>query len=149
MFRTFYASLSCVIAVCFAVAGCGEATNPHLIPVSGTITMDGRPLVGASVTLVGDGATASEGGTGITDAAGKYEISHFRAGKGAVEGEYKVVINKMVLPDGSPIPMGTISAAELGIRDMVPPRYGNYSSTMLKASVRKDAPPLDFMISAR
>lgn len=149
MIRTFHAGTLGVLAACLALTGCGEATNPNLVPVVGTITLDGQPLVGASVTLVGAGTNTSEGGTGITDAAGKYEISHFRAGKGAMPGDYKVVINKMVLPDGSPIPTGTMSAAELGIRDIIPPRYSSYSNTMLKATVTKDGPPLDFLISVR
>jgi hypothetical protein len=133
-----------------ALSGCGGTpSNPHLVPVSGVVTMDGRPLAGASVTFVGLGSTPGEGATGLTDEAGKYELAHFRAGSGALPGEYKVIVNKFVMPDGSAIPIGTLSAAELGIRDVLPPRYGDYSATLLKANVMADGPSIDFSLSAR
>lgn len=132
------------------LAGCSsEPTNPNLVPVTGTVTFNGQPLAGASVTFIGVGATPGEGATGITDEAGKYELSHFRAGKGAMPGDYKVMICKRVMSDGSPIPAGTLSIAELATRETVPPRYSDYTGTQLKATVHASNPPIDFQVSAR
>ena len=126
-------------------AGCGGASNPNanLIPVTGTVTMDGKPLEGASVTFMGPG----QGGSGVTDAAGKYEITHFRAGKGVDAGDYSVLISKLVMANGSPIPPGTESAADLNTKELVPQQYN--AVTTLKANVKAGAPPIDFAIKSR
>jgi hypothetical protein len=137
-------------ALSLPLTGCGgTATNPNLVPVTGTITLDGKPLAGASVTFVGIGATPGEGATGLTDEAGKYELAHFRAGAGAMPGEYKVVIMKRVMSDGSPIPVGTLSIAELATRELLPWRFSDYHQTQLKANVAKDGPPIDFQVTSR
>ena len=139
-----------LVAFSLSHTGCGGiAANPNLVPVTGTITLDGKPLAGASVTFVGIGATPGEGATGLTDDAGKYELAHFRAGTGAMPGEYKVVIMKRVMSDGSPIPAGTLSIAELATRDLLPLRFSDYHQTQLKANVAKEGPPVDFQIASR
>lgn len=139
-----------LVAAAFYLAGCGQQpSNPDLAPVSGTVRLAGQPLAGASVTFIGVGATPGEGATGITDDAGRYELAHFRAGKGAMPGEYKVVISKRVMSDGSPIPAGTLSIAELSTREVLPPRYSDYNNSRLKATVIKDNPPVDFQVTSQ
>jgi hypothetical protein len=39
------------------------------------------------------------------------------------------------MSDGSPIPAGTESAAELGIKDLLHPKYGSYEAGTLTAEV--------------
>jgi len=139
-----------LVAAAILVTGCGQqASNPDLVPVSGTVHLVGQPLAGASVTFIAVGATPGEGATGITDEAGRYELAHFRAGKGAMPGEYKVVISKRVMSDGSPIPAGTLSIAELSTREVLPPRYSDYNNSQLKATVIKDNPPIDLQVTSR
>jgi hypothetical protein len=131
-------------------AGCsGEPTNPNLVPVAGTVTLDNQPLADASITFIPVGTTAGQGGTGRTGPDGKYELMHFREGKGVDPGEYMVVISKMVQRDGSPIPVGTLSAAEMDIRDVIPRKYSDYNNSTLKATVANGSPPLDFQVTSR
>jgi hypothetical protein len=80
----------------FAAAGCGRRLP---VPVSGTVTLNGKPIEGATVTfhVLGDdkeGRPAS----GTTDRTGTF---HLKTGDevGARPGEYKVVIIKNVLAD--------------------------------------------------
>ncbi|MEX2176600.1 MAG: hypothetical protein WD872_19700 [Pirellulaceae bacterium] len=111
--------------------------------------MDGQPLEGANVTFVPLSTAEGQGGTGGTDAAGKYEVMHFRAGKGVEPGQYKVVISKLVMQDGSPIPPGTESAAELSTKDAVPPQYSDYNQSKLQATVEAGGKPIDFALTSK
>jgi hypothetical protein len=146
-------SLSCCVGPLFlaVAAGCGSSPmNPGHAAVTGKITLDGQPLAGASVTFVGVGDTPGAGATGTTDETGTYVLAHFRAGAGLPPGDYKVMIAKRVMSDGSPIPAGTLSIAELATRELIPPRYSDYQGTQLTAVVHKDSTsPLDFHLASR
>ncbi len=60
---------------------------------SGTVTFDGKPVDGATVTFI-----PTEGkiqpATGRTDAQGKYSLTTFRSGDGAQPGAYQVTVTK-------------------------------------------------------
>lgn len=77
--------------------GCGGATET-LFPVTGKVTLDGKPLEGATVTFnyVGEGVARKP--SGITDENGVYELTYATTdgepGKGAPAGEYWVSIRK-------------------------------------------------------
>jgi hypothetical protein len=60
------------------VLGCGDA-SPVLTPVTGRVTLDGRPLADAVLEFVPAGGSPS---FGRTDAAGRYELwfAHRRPG---------------------------------------------------------------------
>jgi hypothetical protein len=132
------------------LAGCGgEGTNPNLVPVAGTVTLDNQPLVDATVTFIPLASTAGQGGTGRTGPDGKYELMHFREGKGVDPGEYMVVVSKMVQRDGSAIPIGTLSAAEMDIREMIPRKFSDYNGSSLKTTVVVGNLPHDFQLTSR
>jgi len=77
------------VALLLAALGCGRGERPPLGTVSGTVTFDGEPLVGAVVIFEPDGARAS---TGVTDERGCYELTYLRDIKGAVVGRHTVRI---------------------------------------------------------
>jgi len=150
MTRRISTTLALILAVLIGVSGCGMAGGGgKLVPVTGTVTIDGKPLAGASVTFMGLGATPGLGGVGTTDDFGKFEMSHFRAGKGVDPGEYKVIISKRVMSNGSPIPVGTLSIADLATRDLVPPRFSDYNATVLTTFVKEGAEPITFSLTSR
>ena len=68
------AVLLALVALC--LSGCGSSEGYTLVPVSGTITLDGQPLAGASVSFQRSGgeATVGPGSGAVTDASGKYEL---------------------------------------------------------------------------
>lgn len=139
-----------VLVAAIAFSGCGPGVqNGNLVPVVGTVTLDGQPLAGASVTFVGAGSTPGLGGVGISDDSGKFEISHFRAGKGLDPGEYKVVVSKLVLSNGQPIPAGTVSVAELSTRDLVPRRYSDFNNATLSVTVTPGGEPVSLDLLSR
>ena len=138
-----------------AAAGCDGKRTP--VPVSGTVTLDGRPVEGATVTfhLLGDdkdGRLAS----GQTDKTGTFRL---RTGEedGAQPGEYKVVIVKSVLagpkvkiPDFPDTPEGRnqrehflwkqFGDDQLPYRNVLPERYGDLNATPLTCKVPGNSP---------
>jgi hypothetical protein len=106
------------------LGGCGGsgAGVAKLVPVSGTVTLDGKSLAGASVSFVPQAGTEGAGAFGTTDAEGRYTLDH-RSGKPGIEpGTYTVSFSKMALKDGSPIPAGK-TAADVEAVEQVPRQY--------------------------
>jgi hypothetical protein len=85
-----------------ALVGCG--TDLPLAPVSGTVTFEGQPLAGASITTqpIGvDSDSPGSGSFGQTDDQGRFELELVKpAVKGAIIGEHRVIITPKV-NDGS------------------------------------------------
>lgn len=80
--------------------GCG---GPKLVPVEGTVTLDGEPLASATIGLeLSGGDKEFRFFSGETDASGKFAIVPFEAsGTGAVPGEYSVMIRSVKAPPGA------------------------------------------------
>jgi hypothetical protein len=77
------------------VGGCSSGTKrPPTYPVTGTVTMKGQPLDGATVVFVPAEGASHEPATGISDAAGQFKLSTFLADDGAQEGEYHIKVSK-------------------------------------------------------
>jgi len=92
--KRFSAPLTLVLAA-IMVGGCSPGTQrPPTYRVTGTVTMKGQPLEGATVAFVPAEGASHEAATGITDAAGKFKLSTFLAGDGAQEGEYRIKVSK-------------------------------------------------------
>ena len=130
--RTFLLGIACL-----AVVGCTkEAGLPELVPVSGTVTLDGKPVSGANVTFMPSGTTRGSGADGRTDAEGVYQLRARHGGAGAAVGTYKVTVSKLAKPDGSEVTPGDATPPALsGAREMLPAQYTNLSQTTLKPTV--------------
>jgi hypothetical protein len=72
--------------------GCAGDDGPATYPVTGTVTLNGTPVEGVTVTFVPDGAGQSA--VGITDPSGKYALTTRAKDDGAVVGRYKVTMAK-------------------------------------------------------
>jgi hypothetical protein len=139
----------------FAGAGCDGRRAP--VPVSGTVTLDGKPVEGAIVTfhLVGDDKEG-RAVTGRTDETGTFRLTTGNE-PGARPGEYKVVIVKNVLagpkvkmPDFPDTPEGRnqrehflwkqFGDDQLPYRNVLPDRYADLKTTPLTCKVPGDGP---------
>lgn len=122
-----------------------------LVPVSGVITFQKKPLPGAAVTFFPTGNDAVRAAYGLTDESGKYELMTPISGvsteksMGAVPGTYQVIISQLVNADGSPVPKGvtTADAIEKGARESLPPKFSNDLQSVLKAEIQKGVPRTD------
>ena len=138
----------CLLGLC-ALVGCSPAP-PALTPVSGTITLEQKPLTGAQVKFIPDGETKGHGGNGKTDENGKYEIVANRQNnrKGLLPGAYRVMVTRPLRPDGTP-PPPDVPQFESGASESVPAPYSNGNDTPLKAIVDVNAKSYDFSLSKK
>ncbi len=102
---------------CGLLIGCSAKPSgmPAVAPVTGTVTLNGEPLAGASVIFQSESGHSS---MGTTDSTGSYQLTAPGNQKGAVIGLNKVKINsKLDAPPGpnwkDPIPARYNSASEL------------------------------------
>ena len=79
------------------LTGCGK----KLTPVTGVVTLDGKPVAGASVTLVSE--DGKDNPTALTDDSGNFTVES-RDGPGAHPGNYKVVVAKYPKVEGAVSP---------------------------------------------
>lgn len=141
-----------------AVIGCGSAGNglklPDPVPVKGTVKIDGEtPLSNAVVSFIPEGGKAMGlGANAVTDASGAFELVTAlgaKPTKGAVAGEYKVVISQLIDPTGSPVVAKDKPPADLAARESLPPRYSDAMMSELRASVSASGGAFDFKVTSR
>lgn len=108
-----------------AVVGCAESDT---IKVTGTVTMDGKPVDNAEVMFLPAGGRMA---TGVTNSEGKFELSTNTAGDGAVPGDHKVTIVEHYAA-GKPPPM---TPGPLPTR--FPPQYSDPLQTPFSAKVER------------
>jgi hypothetical protein len=139
--------LTCALLTALVALGCRDTRqSANLIPVTGTVTLNGKPLDNAVVSFLPQGDTRGGGGGSPTDAAGKYEL-HSKDGKGMVPGSYKVTISRRLMPDGS-IPKRDVPPAESPARESLPPQYSDQEQTTLTATIAAGVGPIDFALKS-
>jgi hypothetical protein len=139
-----------MLCLILPLMGCtrSEPDAPKLVPVTGTVMLDGKALAQAQIRFVPTGDTKGFGSTGTTDSDGKYALKGQRGGNGAVAGSYKVVISKRVMPDGSP-PTDDKAPMESAAREILPPKYSVSGQTSLTATVPPEGGTVDFPLKSR
>lgn len=121
-----------VAVVCLALlilSGCGQGDRPPLGTVHGTVTLDGRPLAGASLAF--QPVELGRASVATTDSDGKYELLYIRQEKGAKVGTHQV----------------RISATNRDKSQLLPPRYNTQS--VLRADVKSGDNTIDFPLATR
>jgi hypothetical protein len=114
--------------------------------VIGTITLNDQPLANATITFIPKDGTPGFGGVGKTDAAGKYKLLGSRDDAvGIPPGEYRVVVSKRRMPDGSEVPADDHTPPmNSPARESLPAAYSSMAATTLSATVRPGVGPIDF-----
>jgi len=121
-----------------------KPAGPPLAAVSGTVTWKGQPLSGAQVHFRPIGDTRGSGASGRTRSDGTYTLEA-RGGAGATAGEYKVVISKLVMEDGTPLPEdGSVTDADVATREILPAYYSLFESTKLSVTVPEEGGTFNF-----
>lgn len=126
-------------------AGCGSG----LMPVSGSVTLDGTPVVEAFVSF-----KPAEGGrpvSTVTDAAGRFEFRTDTVG-GLAAGVYQVTVTKTELV-GTPPDQGSLTAIppdfdgnRVRERWITPPRYAKSETSGLSSTVERGMPPVELVL---
>lgn len=134
--------------VCLAICGCGRsATVPKIetLPVKGTVTLDGKPLAGATVIFMTVDTPAAFVGTTKDD--GTYELLGPEGRATSLKGRCQVTVSRMVKPDGSPLAPGELPAI-VGAVEQLPAKYSRLEATTLGANVAAAGGTFDFPLTA-
>lgn len=139
-----------VTCLLLSLAGCGPKypNLPPQYPVTGTVRLDGKPLVGAGIMFLPREETRGTGALGMTDEAGKYTLKTDYGGAGAPEGVFAVTISKVVNRDGTPY-VPNPDVAESGERESLPSYYHDSMKTILNAKVPKGGDTIDFDLKSK
>ncbi len=92
----FRIRLACTFLFCGSAtffSGCGRSGEPLTAKVEGTVTLDGAPVKGATVTFAPLNGRAS---SGQTNERGEYVLTFKRGIPGALHGKHQVKITKFV-----------------------------------------------------
>jgi hypothetical protein len=131
------------------LAGCGESSGrPSLVPVSGTVSLDDKPLSGAVVTFIPAGSTPGGMVTARTGQDGQYTLKS-RNGSGAPPGEYRVVISKRKMPDGSDVPADDPTPPIQSPARETLPLYSDQNNPTLGATVPPDGGTIHFPLKSQ
>ena len=130
-----------VVTLALLCAGCsGSGDLPRTVPVSGKVTYKGQAVGGATVLFTGTGELRTA--TAITASDGSYELMTLDA-KGAMPGNYAVVVTKTELPPDAGKPMSMEEAAKSANqplpqpKQLLPVKYGDATKTPLKFEVKE------------
>lgn len=119
-------------------AGCGNGMG--VVPVEGTITLDGQPLEGAEVIFrPADGRPS----LGVTDSQGKYTLRYDTDMMGALTGKHKVSIST----SGEAAQTGSEDGPSGPKVERVPAQYNK--QTTLEVDVVSGGGPQDFKLESK
>ena len=148
MTRMSLFSIACLLG-CLLGLGCSPS-GPVVVPVTGTVTLDGAPVAGASVMFKPvAGGNAAEG---ETDAAGKFslktQLQTLR--DGAVVGDYLVSVNGVRTVGTQATEEGaSVEAKAPQLEYFVPVKYAKPESSGLTQTVSKGMPPVELKLSTK
>jgi len=102
----------CFVLLAMSFAGCGK-TGPEVAPVTGRITLDGKPLANADVLFQPDGSKPPSAGRAGAD--GHYELAYKRGVMGGMLGQntVRITISSDVVPNPPNIPARYNTETEL------------------------------------
>lgn len=127
--------------VTFALVAAGCDRGPVLYPVTGSLTLDGKPLKGAAIGFIPK--AGGRHGAAVTDENGEFVVGTFTADDGAWAGEHTIVVSaqRMVKP-------GNDRAGILPVMEYITPeRYDNPETSGLPVEVKKDMDPVELRLT--
>lgn len=122
-----------------AAFGCGDG-RPSMVKVTGTVTLNGKPLEGAAVAfqpIADPKASYRRPSNGATGADGKFTLTTYEKDDGLPPGKYKVAIVKRELVGQLPSNFNdeTPNASVVKYRYVTPKKYSLIDESGLQAEV--------------
>lgn len=123
-----------------AFAGCG-GSRYDFVDVTGVVTLDGKPLEGATVKFQPQGGGAMS--YGVTDGSGRYELETMKGERGTIVATHTVSVSKT---------SGTADAssdeAQPTPKQLIPPRYNTKSELAYEVKAGSNQ-PADFALTSK
>lgn len=133
----------CLLGVMATLFGC-DSSPFDIVPVSGTVTLDGKPLTDANVTFnpraSGDSLRAGPDSYARTDATGRFELATLNGVSGAVVATHRVRIRTRRQKEGSNGEVIVVS------EETLPAKY--HDSTELTFQVTDATKSADFSLTS-
>jgi hypothetical protein len=112
------------------------------------VTLAGKPLPGVVVVFMPVSSDSGTHSIGETKDDGTFELAHLYQ-PGTAPGDYRVMVTCLVGPTGKVVDLKERSDDAKSYdfnhaKEIVPPRYSDYSKTELRATVRRGGPLLEF-----
>ncbi len=131
--RSNLGSLFLVAVSCLTLVGCGRQ-GPKIVPVSGKVTMNGKPLTGyvGFLRVVPEGERAATGR--IDPADGSFSLTTYSSDDGCVLGKHPVavIVNTMV---------GT------ELVWLIPEHYGDHATSELNVDIVGETDSLEIELT--
>ncbi len=125
--------------------GCGgdgdewSAKRPKVYPASGIVTLDGKPLDGATVQYMSQAHDLAAAGS--TDAQGRFKLTTYNADDGAVEGAHKVVVKKTAYEEKkTKYDSPQERSVALMPKELLPMKYANSTTTPIEVTISTAGP---------
>jgi hypothetical protein len=101
-----------------------KAPNEKLVPASGAVKLDGKPVEGVRIRLTpfNDTTKTVGGAWAVTESDGTFDVMHWTNQKGIVPGSYQITFSKMLKPDGTPLG-DTDSPALVNAKEVIAPQW--------------------------
>jgi hypothetical protein len=119
--------------------------------VEGIVTMDGVPLDNASIQFIPKTGNQGEAAGGYSDVKGKYTLSSMNGdiGKGALPGDYIVLITKTISVPISGVIHNEGDAPPEESKEVLPAVYNNRSKPLWEVTVVKGKNTFNFDVKAK
>lgn len=98
-----FSRLALIVSL-MTISGCGSSgqVKETLVPVTGSVTLDGKPTEGIRLSFVPMSGTKAVGGCwATTDDQGQFTVQHISKKEGIPVGQYHVLLSRRVKADGS------------------------------------------------
>lgn len=124
---------ACLLSIvgCLVACGCDDG-RPERVPVSGTVTIDGKPLQTGYVQVVPDNARAA---TGRIRSDGCFKLTCYGNEDGCVLGTYRVAVS------------GCEMVGENAQRWYAPKRYADASTSGLTVTIKEPTDSLNIELT--
>jgi hypothetical protein len=141
--RRIWSQMPLAVLVSVTIVGCGGSDG--LVPVSGTVAMDGAPLQAAVVMFHPQPGVKGNGGGASTDATGKFTLLSPQGKKGIFPGDYTITVSLRKLSSKAEQQIQT--AKHNGITPMISDR--DAKEVVPKAFAKPETSPLRVSVGAK
>lgn len=149
--KSFTRLLTFALAI-LLISSCGtKDTLPKVVPVTGEVLYQGKPVAGALVTFLGDGTAPPA--VGQTDTAGKFKLLT-QDREGAAPGKYRITVSKVETVGGAANTNPSMDEAAKApaiatqTKSSLPAKYGDPTQSPLEQTVT-EAGPNEFSLTLK
>jgi len=122
------------LAILTTIGGCGSGSGQQGVSAKGKVELDGAAVSGVSIRFVPQEGVAGRGGVGVTDSTGVFDAQSGQGATGILPGTYRVLLEQLVMADGSPIPPD-VAPIDVNARNLLPPIYSDPSKSPVVVTV--------------